>query len=351
MSKSRKESTLTLITALSLSLGAMALSSCSFETYQLQGNEVVLHNDNKFKQSTPFGNFVATAIQKSNDLDVVLYPTHLLNDNTTVLVKENMTDEEIHQVTLEVKDGPEDQMLIGTMKGSDLKDFIKRRSTEEYQVALQTAGLWYGLTFEGGFQRMPNFSWGNGKLKVEDDRLYKVAVSNYFYFSGAFPGYKYRNGFNFSFKSEAEMVSVRKSIKNYLSSSPTFPYWNRLRASVLRKERGSAGFKKISELQGTTHISPYYAQKVSTEGIVTAVGSIQWFPYGIDIYIQSTQPDKNDLTSEGLHVFLENYQHTVKLGETISVSGTLYEDFRTNKMSQTSLREVTDLQILKKGRL
>ena len=54
---------------------------------------------------------------------------------------------------------------------------------------------------------------------------------------------------------------------------------------------------KIYDIQGASHISPFVGQRVTTTGIVTAVGFDGF-------YVQDLVGDDNDLTSDGMSVFM-----------------------------------------------
>jgi len=103
-------------------------------------------------------------------------------------------------------------------------------------------------------------------------------------------------------------------------------------------EKPELGFKKISQIQGAGHASPLRGHRVKTKGVVTALGTANWYPFGLDVYIQSLEPDNDLRTSEGLHLHITNRNTFLKLGDLIEVSGLVIEDIRVNGMGQTSLR-------------
>lgn len=73
----------------------------------------------------------------------------------------------------------------------------------------------------------------------------------------------------------------------------------------------------IAEIQGRDHRSPLVGQAVITEGVVTAV-------LERGFYMQSTQPDGDEATSEGLHVRPADLP-TIVAGDRIEVAGTVAE--------------------------
>ncbi|MBE9007991.1 choice-of-anchor I family protein [Fortiea sp. LEGE XX443] len=75
---------------------------------------------------------------------------------------------------------------------------------------------------------------------------------------------------------------------------------------------------RISDIQGTSHISPFNGQAVTNvPGIVTAVANNGF-------YLQDLNPDNDDRTSEGIFVFTGSLP-TVQVGDSILVNGTVSE--------------------------
>ena len=75
---------------------------------------------------------------------------------------------------------------------------------------------------------------------------------------------------------------------------------------------------RISDIQGTTHTSPFVGKVVTAvPGIVTAVDSNGF-------YLQDPNPDTNIATSEAIFVFTSSAP-TVKVGDSITVTGTVSE--------------------------
>jgi len=75
----------------------------------------------------------------------------------------------------------------------------------------------------------------------------------------------------------------------------------------------------ISQIQGTSHVSPYKGKLVNgVLGVVTAVG-----PNGY--WIQSTTPDADIASAEGLYVYTGKAVITVAVGDEVSVSGSISE--------------------------
>ncbi|BCL34293.1 choice-of-anchor I family protein [Nostoc sp. MS1] len=102
---------------------------------------------------------------------------------------------------------------------------------------------------------------------------------------------------------------------------------------------------RISDIQGTTHISPFNGQAVrNVQGIVTAIASNGF-------YIQDPNPDNNIATSEGIFVFTNNslILSARRVGEAVLVSGTVSE-FRpggsANNLTVTQIGNNNSVQSL-----
>ncbi|MCB0407732.1 MAG: 5'-nucleotidase C-terminal domain-containing protein, partial [Bdellovibrionales bacterium] len=300
----------------------------------------VLTATNKQKGSTTMGNFVTSAIRRVYDLDMVFYPVDLLDETQVAEFKEGMSDIEKQKIVDLFPVGAADVFLLGTMQGKDIKEFILKRSQYRYAKDLEVAGLPYDIGFSGGF---PNRQYFHKEISAElnDDENYKVAISDLFFFSGyAFPGYKYGDNLNFAFAQENQKISVRQAIKDYLESNKyPWPYLSERRATVTRGSQKEGGFRRIFEIQGSAHVSPLLSHRVSTRGVVTAIGVNEWYPGGVDMYIQDPEGDGRDDTSDGLHVFLENENTDLQIGDYVVATGVVYEQVMTTGLGRTSLRD------------
>ena len=341
-----------LIPSLVFIVSSFFLVSCSDDSELKNGdlqNPTVLSADvgTVRQSSSEIGNFVTTAVKIANNLDFVFLPTAYFDKKSMILeVKEGMSKAEIAAVLRNFPRAPEDQLLFGTMKGSKIKEFILQRARETYDKELEVAGIHYSISFDGGFLGASNFLI-DGRFDLDDDEYYRIGISDDFYFGSAFPGYRYRNNFNFNFKRERYQGSIKESIETYLNMpNQRFPYWSMKRAHVHNIINGYLGFKQISEIQGPGHTSPLRANRVTTKGVITAVGTAAWYPFGIDVYIQSLSPDNDDRTSEGLHLYVESRNVLLEIGQVIEVTGLVIEDVRTNGLGQTSLRVEGDPKII-----
>ncbi len=333
-----------------LLLLSLGLAACSDKAYRLENdNFVIATEDVRTKGSVPEGNLIATAIKETNDLDIVFYPSRLLNSGTPTLLRTSMDSNDEDSLMSVYPDGVKDQFIVGNMKGRDIRAFLEERSEDNYEVDLQVAGMSYHIHYVGGWKQYSYFELERG-VKWDDDRIYRVAVSEYYYFSGAtFPSYKYRNGLGLRDFVESSFISAKDSLRSYLSSGREWPFLKEPRANVTKGVLQDLGQKTIAEIQGESHRSPIYGHKVTTTGVVTAVGSVEWYPGGEEAFIQSLTPDNNPLTSEGLHLHFRSLGVVLELGDVIEVSGTVYEQVLSNGLGRTGLRDISSFKVIRKG--
>ncbi len=92
--------------------------------------------------------------------------------------------------------------------------------------------------------------------------------------------------------------------------------------------------KRIHEIQGEAHTSPYVSQSVvNVPGIVTALASNGF-------YLQDPNPDANENTSEGIFVFTVSAP-TVTVGDSLLVSGTVAEFRPGSNPNNLTITEIT----------
>jgi predicted extracellular nuclease len=330
----------------------LVISSCSRDLQRKDHDSgIILSNDDKLQvnaegtvsSSTTIGNLVATAIQETHNLEVVLYPTELLKSGElNILAADVKGPGNINSIVNHFPRDTKDQFLVGTMKGKDIRDLIIDRSLLSNMADFQVAGIRYQIEAKGGIV-MSSHIEGDWNLKYEEDRYYRVAISNYMYFSGnTFPSYRFGNGLSFSFKVDGRIISARDSVRRYLETAKAFPDFNRPRAFYKTTSDASVGQKEIYEIQGPTHRSPLWGKKVITKGIVTAKGRRTWYPLGYDFYIQSKSDDNNPTTSNGIHVYLRNNNYPgLNLGDEVLVEGVVYEEMTGTQLTRTSIQEVS----------
>lgn len=99
----------------------------------------------------------------------------------------------------------------------------------------------------------------------------------------------------------------------------------------------SADFDAISSVQGTDFKSPLLGQMVTVRGVVTYVAANGF-------YIESTNPDSNPRSSEGLFVEASNLTASLDVGQLLEISGEVAE-LGDRRDTMTSLVSTSDLSI------
>lgn len=120
--------------------------------------------------------------------------------------------------------------------------------------------------------------------------------------------------------------SIQITADNYEEIASTSPFLTFLGPSI-----------PVWAIQGSGDKSPYGRSDATTEGIVTAV-----FPELDGFWLQGT-PDGNEATSDGVFVFVDDFNLTVNVGDQVQVTG------RVRELSgQTALdpEKATDIVIL-----
>lgn len=339
---------------LGLLLILIGLVGCSDKTYRLENTQEILGASDSLQGSSTAGNFVATAIKETNSLDVVLYPSDLLDVDRFSLVKAGMTEQEIKEVASMFPSGAKDKFRIGRMSGRDIKAFIQSRTVRNNSADIQVAGMKYHVHTVGGVLQYAYFNLKRNGVEEElkDKENYKVAISDYYYFSGdTFPSYFYGDAMNRGFNNVGRMISVKKSVETYLSKMTRLPFLKEKRAHYTSFIVGNTGSMRIPDIQGAQHRTPFLGYATKTTGIVTAFGKRDRFPGGIDIYIQDPNGDGRDETSDAIHIFTKDESLKLELGDEIEVSGIIYEEMTTTGMGRTSIQEVTakNFKVLSKG--
>lgn len=329
-------------------ISLILLSACSDKAYKLENDNFILGLENKnLEGSTVEGNLITSAIREVHNLDIVFYPSLLIKPNQFAYLSstDNTNDSWLNLYP----EGIKDQFIVGNMSGRDLREFITERSTDNYKTDLQVAGMNYHLHFVGGWLEYAYYALRNG-APLDDKKVYRVAVSKYYYFSGeTFPSYKYRNGLGLRDFVEEVSISARESLKTYLASGREWPFLKEPRATVTNGVIADIGFKKIPEIQGQGHRSPFMGNKVKTRGIVTAVGTVDVYPGGEEAYIQDPVGDGNPLTSDAIHLHYRNQNIVLELGDEVEVEGVVYEQQFDDGLGRTSLREISKITVLKKN--
>lgn len=320
--------------------GMALLNACSNSGSSFEQPEVLIQSRTNTQGFNTAANLMATALRETENLDIVLYPRDLVERSKSAVLSAKMDNPAKQRLMSVYPDDVQDQFKIGTMRGSSIKELIIARASEIYRTEIDVAGLLYHIHYIGGYPQFAYFSRPEGQ-KFEDDQYYRVAISNFFFFNSlTFPGYKYRNGLNFSFRDLGRMVSAKAALETYLAQHRVLPDLKERRAVVTRSELGTQGLLSIAAIQGISHRSPYYGQRVTTRGIVTAVGSAQWYPGGVDVVIQSEVSDEDPRTSEALQIYIESDEKAPQLGDFIEVRGVVYEQVTSTGLGMTGLREL-----------
>jgi predicted extracellular nuclease len=322
---------------------------CSDTAYKLQNDGFLLGLEESTEKSTVEGNLVSTAIKEVHDLDIVLYPSRLIENNNLALLNSKGPETQKQSILTMFPKGIKDQFIIGHMSGKQIMNFIQERSSDKFEVDLQVAGMRYHIHYTGGWPDYSYFSLDRGR-DFDKEKVYRVALSKYYYFSGeTFPSYKYRNGLWISNFKEDELISARDSLKQYLTSSREWPFLRTPRAKVTKGLLDNLGMMSIPNIQGRSHRSKFMGHKVSTRGVVTAQGTLDRYPGGEEAYIQDPYGDGDPKTSDGLHLHYRLNNLVLEIGDYVEVKGVVYEQKFNAGLSRTGLREITSIKIIKKN--
>ncbi|MCO4794250.1 MAG: 5'-nucleotidase C-terminal domain-containing protein [Bacteriovoracaceae bacterium] len=339
---------------LALFLLLVGTVGCSDKSYRLDNTQEVLGASNSLEGSSTTGNFISTAIKETNQLDIVLYPSELLDMDKFALVKAGMSPSEIKDTLNLFPGGTRDTFRIGRMSGTAIKNFIKSRTVKMNSADLQVAGMKYHVHTIGGVLQYAYFNFKRDGVEEElkDKEYYKVAISDYHYFSGdTFPSYFYGDSMNRGFSDVGRTVSAKKAVESYLSKLAYLPYLKESRAKYTSFIVGNTGEMSIPNIQGALHRTPFLGYSTKTKGIVTAFGKRDRFPGGIDVYIQDPKGDGRVETSDAIHIFSRDESISLELGDEIEISGIIYEEMTTTGMGRTSIQEVdaNSIKVLSKG--
>ncbi len=335
--------------ALSL-LIALVLSSLSFSCSEQKNSDdaqgpQVIDGRQSLRGSSTAGNLMATAILEHYKVDMAFYPSSLIKDDSIALIEPGMNPAQVKEKVLQLYPSDrQDELMIGTLSGRDIRKFILNRTSDAYQIDLQVAGLEYDLQFTGGLPTVYQITRSHG-LPLEDQKNYRVAINRYFYgIPYSFPGYQYRNSFENSFEREPGSYSARTALSSFLERFRQVPLLKEKRANISERVIGShAEPLTIGAIQGRSHLSPWAGYSVSTEGIITAVASKT--DGGMEIYIQGAEDDNDPLSSNALNIYLSKARTDLKVGQLIGVRGVVYEIMTAEGLTRTALREVSELTI------
>lgn len=306
-------------------------------------SELLIDTTGKLASSTSASNLITTAILKEQQVDIVLYPSSSLQDDEYALLDLSMQEDEIISRVLPLyKDGAPNRFEIGTMRGADIRKFLLNRALEKGHHDIHVAGLTYSVHIVGGLPQIYQISLKNGQ-PLEPKTYYRVAVNSK-ELDGKFPGYRYRHGFNFSFKKEEKSFDALKTLVSYLKGINALGNYKQIRSTVSVGISGTIEKPlSIASIQGVAHISPYRGYKVTTQGVVTAFGANEFGGY--DFFIQSEKPDEDPRTSEALLVHVQKSPADLKPGCFVRLTGVVHEDLTTTQMTRTALRQVSEVDV------
>ena len=331
-----------------LALVALFLLGCSDKVYRYDFGDNVLATSQKELGSNEASTLMGLAIKEVNGLDVVLVPSGLLVESKFSQLKPQMNESELEKVlALYNLGGSKDNFKIGRMSGAQIKRFLRKRNQRANKADIHPVGADYKLELRGGIVENFGVSLELGQ-PLDLKRVYKVAISE-FYYNGEFPGYFYANGFNRDFTSVRKTVSAKASLKKYLKKLKGLPFLRIAQSKVIKKVGPDLGLVKIADIQGSTHRSAMVGKKVTTKGVVTALGVNDRFPKGFEFYIQDPKGDGNPKTSEGIRAFKSENIEGIKLGDLVEVTGVVFEEMTGTKMTRTSLMDLSEVTIKSRG--
>ncbi len=326
-------------------------TSCEKDVGSKPASPVLIDTTGRFEHSNLAGNLMATAIKSVAKVDIAFYPSQFLESDKFAIIDNELTPDIIENRILPLypSASDKDQFQVGSMRGSEIRKFILNRTTENYRLDLQTAGLEYDIQFLGGLPTVYQINLTHG-VPLVDDQYYRVAISDYYYYNAdTFPGYRYRNGLEQRFLREPDLYSAKAMLKTFLTGFKTLPLIDEIRASIRSRTRGSYPEPlTISQIQGVSHLSPYYGYRVTTKGILTAVARPE-HTTGMELYLQSAENDNDPRTSSALNIYLANQRSDLVVGQEIEVAGIVTEIMTYQGMTRTAIREVDSFKILSAG--
>lgn len=333
-----------------LILSSSFLSSCEKDPNGKDKDSLLIDTTGRFERSNVAGNLMATAIKEETGVDIAFYPSIFLEADKYAIIDKELTPEIIEDRILPLYPTSieKDQFQIGTLRGSEIREFVLNRTLENYRLDLQVAGLEYDIQFLGGLPTIYQINLRHG-IPLDDNKYYRVAISDYYYYNAdTFPGYRYRNNFEQRFLRQAQLYSARESLTKFLSGFKTMPLLDEPRALIRSRERGVwPTALTISEIQGISHLSPYYGYRVLTKGILTAVSRPE-NGIGMELYLQmpDSEDDGDPRTSSAINVYLNQQRSDLVPGQELEIAGMVTEIMTYQGMTRTAIRDIDSLRIL-----
>ncbi|RYZ81088.1 MAG: hypothetical protein EOP04_24670, partial [Proteobacteria bacterium] len=119
------------------------IASCNEDSKSKPSGPVLIDTVGRFEHSNLAGNLMATAIKTESDVDIAFYPSAFLNPDAYAVVDKELSADLIRDkiLPLYATSTAKDQFQVGTMRGSEIREFVLNRTTENYRLDLHTAGL------------------------------------------------------------------------------------------------------------------------------------------------------------------------------------------------------------------
>jgi len=137
--------------------------------------EISAGND-PFGTSTSAGNLIADAMRCSTGVNIALFPSRLQKRNYKIKAGESLFKEMIPKLYSYVD---KNRVITGYMKGSDLKQFILKRSQFRNNIDLQISGMKYKIYCDSEGKVVSVECYLANEEKIVDSLTYTVAFNAY----------------------------------------------------------------------------------------------------------------------------------------------------------------------------
>lgn len=333
---------------------ARLLFFCACESYENDPMvSVTAETQGRYSGSTTAGNLIATAMSEVNDVDIVMYPTRYLNDNASAEITTGMSDSEITEAAAILYSQDNTVYMKGTVKGSNIRRFLRERTLQNSLCDMQVAGLRYDVNISGGMEQLFTIALEDGRA-FSDDKYYTVAINRTMFT----PTYQWYNNMEYDFyESLSGDIDAMESLNHYLKEVKSFETIANQRCRVRNIVKGDVSDRliSISEIQGVSHLSPFRGMRVKVRGVVTAYGDVA---EGADMgarvfFIQSTDEDgdSDPRSSDALFGYLTpeeitEYGSVIFTGNCIELCGIITEDYTEGGLTRTAIRFISSANVL-----
>lgn len=137
--------------------------------------EISAGND-PFGSSTSAGNLIADAMRFSTRVNIALFPSRLQKRNYKIKAGESLFEEMIPKLYSYVD---KNRIITGYMKGSDLKQFILKRSQFRNNIDLQISGMKYKIYYDSEGKVISVECYLANEEKIVDSLTYTIAFNDY----------------------------------------------------------------------------------------------------------------------------------------------------------------------------